>query len=83
MDDSEESFPLLETLVIKWCDNLKEIPIRFADIPTLKQIKLIRCNNKSLEASAVRIKEAAEAIEGSNRIEITTQDWWGRNIRRM
>lgn len=69
MDASEESFPLLETLVIKWCDNLKEIPIRFADIPTLKQIKLIRCSNyKSLEASAVRIKEEAKAIEGKDPI---------------
>uniref|UniRef100_K4DEN7 NB-ARC domain-containing protein n=1 Tax=Solanum lycopersicum TaxID=4081 RepID=K4DEN7_SOLLC len=40
-DASEESFPLLKTLVISWCDNLEEIPLGFADIPTLKQIKLI------------------------------------------
>ncbi|KAH0709058.1 hypothetical protein KY284_010485 [Solanum tuberosum] len=37
-DASDESFPLLETLVISWCDNLEEIPVSFADIPTLKHI---------------------------------------------
>uniref|UniRef100_M1ANG8 Uncharacterized protein n=1 Tax=Solanum tuberosum TaxID=4113 RepID=M1ANG8_SOLTU len=70
---SEESFPLLETLVISGCKNLVEIPLSFADIPTLKQIKLIKWYNKSLEASAVRIKEEVEAIEGCDRIVITTQ----------
>ncbi|KAK4732065.1 hypothetical protein R3W88_025053 [Solanum pinnatisectum] len=80
---SEESFPLLETLVISGCKNLMEIPLSFADIPTLKQIKLIRRYNKSLEASAVRIKEEVEAIEGCDRIVITTQEYGGRNIRRL
>ncbi|XP_055813988.1 putative late blight resistance protein homolog R1A-3 [Solanum dulcamara] len=70
-DASEESFPLLETLVIKYCEDLEEIPLSFADIPTLKQIKLIYCKNESLKASAVRIKEEAEAIEGCDRIQIT------------
>ncbi|KAG5588779.1 hypothetical protein H5410_049213 [Solanum commersonii] len=40
-DASEESFPLLETLVIKDSKQPKEIPLSFADIPTLKQIKLL------------------------------------------
>ncbi|KAK4726783.1 hypothetical protein R3W88_031700 [Solanum pinnatisectum] len=69
-DASDESFPLLETLVISWCDNLEEIPLSFADIPTLKQIKLIWCDNKSLEASAVRIKEEVKDIEGCDRIDL-------------
>ncbi|XP_055813724.1 putative late blight resistance protein homolog R1A-3 isoform X2 [Solanum dulcamara] len=69
-DASEESFPLLETLVIKECYKLKEIPLSFADIPTLKQIKLIYCDNKALEASAVRIKEEVEEIEGCDRIDL-------------
>jgi len=34
-DASEESFPLLDTLVIKWCDKLEEIPLSFADINRL------------------------------------------------
>ncbi|KAG5576066.1 hypothetical protein H5410_056200, partial [Solanum commersonii] len=69
-DASEESFPLLETLVIKECYNVEEIPLIFADIPTLKQIKLIRCKNKSLEALALRIKEDVEENEGNNRIDL-------------
>ncbi|KAG5588703.1 hypothetical protein H5410_049137 [Solanum commersonii] len=70
-DASEESFPLLETLVIRECDKLEEIPLSFADIPTLKQIKLINCKNKSLEASALKIKEEVTDIEGCDRIDIT------------
>ncbi|XP_055814006.1 putative late blight resistance protein homolog R1A-3 isoform X2 [Solanum dulcamara] len=73
-DASEESFPLLETLVISRCNKLKGIPLSFADILTLKQIKLMYYrNNKSLEASAVRIKEEAEATEGNDRIDITIE----------
>ncbi|KAG5568200.1 hypothetical protein H5410_064787 [Solanum commersonii] len=78
---AEESFPLLETLVISGCKNLVEIPLSFADIPTLKQIKLIRWYNKSLEASAVRIKEEVEAIEGCDRIVITTQYLYVSNMQ--
>ncbi|KAG5604728.1 hypothetical protein H5410_026220 [Solanum commersonii] len=63
-DASEESFPQLKTLVIKRCDELEEIPISFAYISTLKLIQLIQCKNKFLEASAERIKEEVEAIEG-------------------
>ncbi|XP_055813719.1 putative late blight resistance protein homolog R1A-3 [Solanum dulcamara] len=69
-DASEESFPLLETLVIKHCGKLKEIPLSFADIPTLKQIKLFGWRKYSLEASAVRIKDEVEEIEGCDRIEL-------------
>ncbi|WMV28617.1 hypothetical protein MTR67_022002 [Solanum verrucosum] len=67
-DASEESFPHLETLVIKWCDELEEIPISFAYIPTL--VKLIQCKNKFLEASAERIKEEVKAIEGCDRLNL-------------
>ncbi|KAH0668906.1 hypothetical protein KY289_023399 [Solanum tuberosum] len=69
-DASEESFPHLETLVIKWCDELKEIPISFAYIPTLKLVKLIQRKNKFLEASAERIKEEVEVIEGCDRLNL-------------
>ncbi|KAK4715728.1 hypothetical protein R3W88_014066 [Solanum pinnatisectum] len=67
---SEESFPQLETLVIKWCDELEEIPISFAYIPTLRLVKLIQCKNKFLEASAERIKEKVEAIERCDRLNL-------------
>ncbi|XP_049369982.1 putative late blight resistance protein homolog R1A-3 [Solanum verrucosum] len=69
-DASEESFPLLETLVIKKCSNLEEIPLSFADIPTLKQIKLIDCYNESLMDSAERIKKGVEETEGNDRIDL-------------
>jgi len=69
-DASEESFPQLETLVIKRCDELEEIPISFAYIPTLKLVKLIQCKDKFLEASAERIKEAVDAIEGCDRLNL-------------
>ncbi|KAH0776441.1 hypothetical protein KY290_007852 [Solanum tuberosum] len=69
-DALEESFPLLEILVIKECYNLKEIPLSFADILTLKQIKLIRCKNKPLEASALKIKEDVEENERNDRIDL-------------
>ncbi|WMV48527.1 hypothetical protein MTR67_041923 [Solanum verrucosum] len=68
-DISEESFPQLETLVIRGCKNLEEIPLSFADIPTLKQIKLIRCN-KFLEDSAERIKKDVEENEGNDRTDL-------------
>ncbi|XP_049364223.1 putative late blight resistance protein homolog R1A-3 [Solanum verrucosum] len=71
-DTSEESFPLLETLVVKRCDNLEEIPLSFADIPTLKQIKLIYYKNESLKASVVKIKENVEENEGNDRIDLIT-----------
>ncbi|WMV47163.1 hypothetical protein MTR67_040548, partial [Solanum verrucosum] len=69
-DASEESFPMLETLVIQYCDKLKEIPLSFADIPTLKQIKLIGHRKESLEASALQIEEDVEYIEGCNRLNV-------------
>ncbi|KAM3357261.1 hypothetical protein P3S68_023975 [Capsicum galapagoense] len=71
LDASEESFPLLETLVVLGCHYLKEVPLIFADIPTLKQIRLSSCASKSLKASAVRIKEEVEEIEGCDRVDIT------------
>ncbi|KAL3360195.1 hypothetical protein AABB24_016608 [Solanum stoloniferum] len=72
-DASEESFPLLETLVIKKCDDLEEIPLSFADIPSLKQIKLIGSWKVSMEASAVRIREEVEEIEGCDRIDLVKE----------
>ncbi|KAK6786561.1 hypothetical protein RDI58_015086 [Solanum bulbocastanum] len=68
---SDESFPQLETLVITVCCKLKEIPLSFADIPTLKHIQLIKCWNKSLETSALKIMEEVKAIEGCDRIDLT------------
>ncbi|CAN4090764.1 unnamed protein product [Withania somnifera] len=81
-DASAESFPLLETLVIRECHKLEEIPLGFGDIPTLKQIKLINCMNEPLEASAMKIKEVVTDIEGCDRIDITLGDMWG-NLKHL
>ncbi|WMV48548.1 hypothetical protein MTR67_041933, partial [Solanum verrucosum] len=72
-DASEESFPLLETLVIKKCIYLEEIPLSFVDIPSLKQIKLIGSWKESLEDSAVRIKGEIKEIEGCDRIHLVKE----------
>ncbi|PHU02069.1 hypothetical protein BC332_27320 [Capsicum chinense] len=58
-DCSYESFPQLECLVIKSCSKLEEIPSNFADIPTLRLIKVIDCSN-SVGDSALLIKEDME-----------------------
>ncbi|KAF3673459.1 putative late blight resistance protein -like protein R1B-14 isoform 2 [Capsicum annuum] len=68
---SEDSFPQLETLVIKACSELKEIPLSFADIATLKQIKLMYCK-RSLKDSAEKIKKEVEENEGCDRINLIT-----------
>ncbi|KAF3673454.1 hypothetical protein FXO37_06949 [Capsicum annuum] len=66
------SSPLLETLVIKRCHWLEEIPHSFAYIPTLKQITFIWwVEQESLKASAVKIKEEVADIEGYDRIDIS------------
>nr|XP_009777368.1 PREDICTED: uncharacterized protein LOC104226952 isoform X2 [Nicotiana sylvestris] len=50
---------------------LEEIPLSFADIPTLKRIDLMRCSSReSLVASALRIKEEVKEIEGCDRIHL-------------
>ncbi|KAF3682962.1 hypothetical protein FXO38_00975 [Capsicum annuum] len=71
-DVSDASSPLLETLVIKRCHWLEEIPHSFAYIPTLKQITFIWwVEQESLKASAVKIKEEVADIEGYDRIDIS------------
>ncbi|MCD7472536.1 hypothetical protein HAX54_013794 [Datura stramonium] len=60
---SDESFPLLEKLVIKSCSKLEEIPFSFADIMSLQLIKLIDCSD-SIIHSAVKIKEDIQELVG-------------------
>ncbi|KAM3356424.1 hypothetical protein P3S68_023138 [Capsicum galapagoense] len=81
-DASEESFPQLEILVISWCWKLKEVPPSFADILTLKQIKLIQCKNESLEASTLQIKEEIKANEGSDHLKIINKTYVQYRIHR-
>nr|GMD47725.1 putative late blight resistance protein homolog R1A-10 isoform X2 [Ipomoea batatas] len=52
---SANHFPILEKLVLKYCWELKQVPIKFANIETLKSIVLESCYS-SLLKSAREIK---------------------------
>nr|XP_009804878.1 PREDICTED: putative late blight resistance protein homolog R1B-17 isoform X2 [Nicotiana sylvestris] len=83
LDDPEESFPKLETLVIRMCHKLEEIPPSFADIETLKQIKLIGRRPQTLEPSAVKLKEDIEEIEGCSRLNLIMDVWISKQHSRQ
>ncbi|PHU13378.1 hypothetical protein BC332_14583 [Capsicum chinense] len=59
----EESFPMLEKLVLWKCHMLKEIPPSFGDICSLKIIKLV--HSPKLEDSAKKIKQYVEDMGGA------------------
>nr|XP_016499164.1 PREDICTED: putative late blight resistance protein homolog R1B-16 isoform X2 [Nicotiana tabacum] len=83
LDDPEESFPMLETLVIKMCHKLEEIHPSFADIETLQQIKLIGRRPQTLEPSAVKLKEDIEEIEGCSRLTLIMDVWISKQHSRQ
>ncbi|KAM3376691.1 hypothetical protein P3S68_015406 [Capsicum galapagoense] len=69
---TDDNFPVLEHLVLKECSYLKEIPIEFAEIPTLQLIELIRCLPE-LGESAARIQKEQEDL-GNNPVDVHTSD---------
>ncbi|KAL3366285.1 hypothetical protein AABB24_011111 [Solanum stoloniferum] len=67
---SEESFPVLEELSIEATgQNFKEIPPCFADIPTLRLIRLGYCSH-SLGVSAMNIKRDREENTGCDSLQV-------------
>ncbi|KAK4344376.1 hypothetical protein RND71_037470 [Anisodus tanguticus] len=58
---TDDTFPVLERLVIRYCGYLKEIPVEFADIHSLRLIGLSYCKPE-LEASAARIRQEQEDL---------------------
>ncbi|PHU02070.1 hypothetical protein BC332_27321 [Capsicum chinense] len=66
---SEESFPVLECLVIRSCSKLEEIPTSFADIQTLRLIKVIDCSN-SVGDSALLINQYVEEMCGEDLLQV-------------
>ncbi|KAJ8530812.1 hypothetical protein K7X08_023693 [Anisodus acutangulus] len=67
---SEASFPVLEKLIISNCRILcGQIPSSFVDIPTLKLIILICCDD-SLEDSALNIKKEVEEMTGCDSLQV-------------
>nr|XP_016459940.1 PREDICTED: putative late blight resistance protein homolog R1B-16 [Nicotiana tabacum]XP_016459941.1 PREDICTED: putative late blight resistance protein homolog R1B-16 [Nicotiana tabacum] len=69
---SEASFPVLEKLVIRRCEKLQEIPSSFADIQTLKLIRLSGCM-KSVEDSALNIKKEVEDMTGCDSLQVQVE----------
>ncbi|KAM3321264.1 hypothetical protein P3S67_008466 [Capsicum chacoense] len=69
---TNDSFPVLELLMIRSCRNLKEIPIEFADIHTLQLIELRECLPKLAESAALIQKEQAEL--GNNPVDVRISD---------
>ncbi|KAM3268216.1 hypothetical protein P3S67_031157 [Capsicum chacoense] len=74
---ADESFPMLEELVILGCDELIEIPESFGDIASLEYI-LVK-GSLQLENSALKIKEYVEEIIGEDKLEVKT---FSRDIRK-
>ncbi|XP_059317751.1 LOW QUALITY PROTEIN: putative late blight resistance protein homolog R1A-3 [Lycium ferocissimum] len=64
----EESFPVLEELQIKLCNQLIEIPPAFGDIYSLKFITLH--GSPQLEESALKIKQYVEELTGVDGLEV-------------
>ncbi|KAF3669773.1 hypothetical protein FXO37_08847 [Capsicum annuum] len=67
-DVGEESFTVLEKLVLWECHKLREIPPNFGDICSLKIIKLVE--SPQLEDSALAIKQYVEDIMGVEKLQI-------------
>ncbi|PHU13437.1 hypothetical protein BC332_14642 [Capsicum chinense] len=67
-DFGEESFPVLEKLLLLGCRKLTEIPPNFGDIGSLKIIQLVE--SPQLEDSTLEIKQYVEDITGKDRLQI-------------
>ncbi|PHT60786.1 hypothetical protein T459_35363 [Capsicum annuum] len=65
---SSDNFPSLKHLVLKKCDNLKEIPIDFGEICSLESIELHNCST-SAEDSARKIEQEQEDM-GNNCLKV-------------
>nr|GMC89110.1 disease resistance protein RPP13-like isoform X6 [Ipomoea batatas] len=66
---SSQNFPKLEHLYILLCNELREIPIGFAEISTLKSIKLSKCLHSVVE-SAKKIQDEQHDYGNSHMVVI-------------
>ncbi|XP_016455360.1 putative late blight resistance protein homolog R1A-3 [Nicotiana tabacum] len=69
----EESFPVLEQLILAECNRLEEIPSSFGDIASLSCIKLF--NSPQLEYSAQEIKEYVADMMGEDKLQVLYQSY--------
>ncbi|XP_073141108.1 putative late blight resistance protein homolog R1A-10 [Henckelia pumila] len=54
-------FPRLESLIIRYCEALEEIPLAIAEIPTMKLIELYECGEEA-NSSAQQIQEEQRSL---------------------
>uniref|UniRef100_M1CVN3 Hero resistance protein 1 homologue n=1 Tax=Solanum tuberosum TaxID=4113 RepID=M1CVN3_SOLTU len=64
-----ETFPKLEELILEYCEELMEIPSAFADIETLKFIRVVYIK-PDLGDSAMEIKKDVAAYTGEDKLDI-------------
>ncbi|PHT27731.1 hypothetical protein CQW23_32669 [Capsicum baccatum] len=69
---TDDNFPVLERLMLRYCYTLKEIPIEFAEINTLQLIELTSCLPE-LGESAARIQKEQEDL-GNNPVDVHISD---------
>ncbi|XP_058204018.1 putative late blight resistance protein homolog R1B-14 isoform X1 [Rhododendron vialii] len=62
---SEDQFPSLEVLVVKYCSNLKRIPIDFANLNVLREIEVV-LSSRFAEESAKEIQEERRNTRGDD-----------------
>lgn len=68
-NSSSNHFPILERLVLYFCEKLEEIPSEFGNIPTLQKINVHYCG-KYVENSALEIREEQQDT-GIEEFEVT------------
>ncbi|XP_019151883.1 PREDICTED: putative late blight resistance protein homolog R1A-10 [Ipomoea nil] len=71
---SSHNFPKLEHLYIGYCCELREIPIDFAEVSTLKSIKLVTCLH-SVAESAKKIQDEQRDY-GNNDMVVIAEHLW-------
>ncbi|KAM3215856.1 hypothetical protein P3L10_025296 [Capsicum annuum] len=76
-----DNFPVLESLVLRHCRCLKEIPIEFAEINSLQLIELTGCLPE-LGESAARIQQEQEDL-GNNPVDVRISNPWGFRFKRI
>ncbi|KAH0681546.1 hypothetical protein KY284_022631 [Solanum tuberosum] len=68
-----ETFPKLEELILEGCYKLREIPCAFADIDTLKSIRVMYMK-REVEDSAIEIKKQIIDFAGEDRLQVYLSD---------
>ncbi|KAH0755380.1 hypothetical protein KY290_025650 [Solanum tuberosum] len=75
--DAEKSFPVLEELCIRRCDELMAIPDSFGDIASLKIITVL--SSPQLKESIFNIKEYVEEMTGEDKLDVCYNGIWPEN----